>query len=246
MVTEAALWLRECAVRAARTGRTVTGRFIPAEDMSLAVHEARETGVLAAFDGGRPDAERVQVCFYPEEETPAFSLQWVEIRWNARFSAPDHRDLLGSLMALGTDRSWTGDLIAGEDRAHLCAMPVFAKRLPAEWREAGRTALTVTLRDSPPTLAAPEGREIRGTVASLRLDCLLAEALRLSRAQAAERVRRGDVSVGHHPEERIDRLIEPGEIVSIRGAGRVILREAGAPNRKGRLPVCLTLFIRDR
>ncbi len=246
MVTESPLWLRECAVRAAKTGRAVTGRFIPAEDRPLAVHEAREAGVQAAFDGGHPDAERVQVCFYPEGEEPVFDLRWVEIRWNARFSAPDHRDLLGSLMALGTDRSWTGDLTAGEDRAYLCAVPAFAVRLPSEWREAGRTTLKVSLTDSPPALEAPEGSLIRGTVASLRLDCLLAEALRLSRAQAAERVRRGDVSVGHHPEERVDRLIAPGEIISVRGTGRVILREAGAPNRKGRLPVQLALFVRER
>ena len=246
MVTAGDLWLRECAVRAAKSQRAVTGRFIPAEDVPRAVHEAREAGVLAAFDGGREGAERLQVCFYPEGEEPAFDLQWVRIGWNARFSAPDHRDLLGSLMALGTDRSWMGDLVTADGCAYLCAMPVFAARLPAEWREAGRTALRVSLMDTPPQLESPEGTAVSGTVASLRLDCLLAEALRLSRAQAAERIRRGDVSVGHHPEERVDRLIAPGEIISVRGTGRVILREAGAPNRKGRLPVRLALFVRDR
>ena len=52
--------LQDWAVRAAKTGSPVTGRFIPEADMGQAVHAARQAGVEAAFNGGRPEAERVQ------------------------------------------------------------------------------------------------------------------------------------------------------------------------------------------
>ena len=59
------LRLRQAAQRAARLDRPVAARFVAGEERALAVHEARVAGVAASFDGGCPDAERVQVCFHP-------------------------------------------------------------------------------------------------------------------------------------------------------------------------------------
>ncbi len=233
--------LQDEANRAARTGITVPGRFIPREDMPWAVHAARLAGVLVDGDGGWEDAERVQVCFYTEPDEPRYTFRWLEIRWNARFGRVEHRALLGSLMALGTDRSWCGDLIAGEDAAWLCCLQELAVRLPSEWREAGRTALTVRLLETAPEIARPGGRTLRDTVASLRLDCVLAGGLRISRGSAAERIRRGEVQVNHRREEHTDRVLSPGDLISIQGFGRIRLREAGDANRHGRLPVILDI-----
>ena len=44
------------------------------------------------------------------------------------------------------------------------------------------------------------------------------------------------------PEERTDRLLEPGQLLSIRGFGRIRLTEVGSPTRKDRLPVTLEIF----
>ena len=238
--------LQDWAVRAAKTGSPVTGRFIPEADMGQAVHAARQAGVEAAFNGGRPEAERVQVCFVPEGDEPVFTGQWVEIRWNRRFAAPEHRALLGSLMALGIDRSYAGDLIASEEGAQLYCLPSLAARLPEEWREAGRTAITVRLAETAPEIEPPKGTFFRDTVPSLRLDAVLASALRESRATAAERIRRGDVSVNHREEERIDRQLAENDLLSVRGKGRVRVRTVGEPNRKGRLPVEMELFLKSR
>ncbi len=238
-----AMLLREGAIRAARTGNAVPGRFLPAADCGDAVHAAREAGVAASFDGGYPDAERVQVCFHPEGEEPVFTLAWVRLTWSPKARAPEHRDLMGSLMALGTDRSYIGDLIAEEGQAHVCCLPPLAARLPLEWTEAGRTAIRAEQIDGTPEISPPQGGMIRDTVASLRLDSLLAGALRLSRSAAAEEIRRGNVSVRHRAEERPDRILQPGDVVSIRGRGRIVLREVGEPNRKGRSPVLIETFL---
>lgn len=237
------LRLQDEAGRAARTGLAVPGRFIPREEMPRAVHAARQAGVLVFGNGGREDAERVQVCFCAEAEEARYTFRWLEIRWNARFSRVEHRALLGSLMALGTDRSYMGDLIAGEDRAWLCCLQELAVRLPAEWREAGRTPLTVRLLEEgeTPALSLAPGRSLRDTVASLRLDCVLASALGISRESAAEQIRRGGVQVNHRQEEHRDRVLGPGDILSVQGFGRIRLQEAGEPNRHGRLPVLLEI-----
>ena len=234
--------LRDLARQASRRDAAVTGRFLALAELPLAVGAAREADVTAAWDGGWPDAERVQICFHPHGAEPAFTYLWAEARWDARFASVTHRDLLGSLMGLGMARDCFGDLIAGDGRACVCCLPALAERLPSEWREAGRASLRVRLLDGPPVLDPPEGRALRDTVPSLRLDALLAAGMQKSRASAAELIRRGAVSVNHLPEERTDRILREGDVLSVRGFGRVKLTEVGSPTRKDRLPVILTVY----
>ena len=236
------LRLHQQAERADRLGIPVTGRFLTAEEQSLARQEAARCGVAVSFSGGWPEAERVQPCFHPSWEEPQFSLCWLVVRWNGKFARVDHRDLLGSLMALGMDRSFLGDLIAGEDHAYLCALPEMACRLPMEWEKAGNAPIRVRLLDEPPAIEPPKGVMLRDTVASLRLDSVLASGMKISRARAAELIRQGVVSVNHQMEERTDRLLEVGQTLSIRGFGRVRLKEVGQPTRKDRLPIALEIF----
>ncbi len=239
-----ALRLKQGAERADRMDMAVPGRFLTGEERALAVHEARAAGVAVSFEGGWPDAERWQVCFHPAWAEAEFSQVWLEIRWAARFAQVRHSDLLGSLMALGMDRSFFGDLIALEDRAYLCALPEAASRLPMEWDKAGNVPLKVTALEETPAFEPPHGEEMRDTVASLRLDAVLASGMRTSRARAAEMIRAGLVAVDHMPEERVDRLLTAGQLLSVRGFGRIRLSAVGDKTRKDRLPVTLEVFRR--
>ncbi len=222
----------------------VSGRFVTGEERALAVHVAREARIAVSFDGGWPGAEREQVCFHPDWAEPEFTAVWTEIRWAARFAHVEHRDLLGSLMALGMDRSFFGDLIALEDRAYLLCLPEMASRLPMEWDKAGNVPIRVTLLEEAHVIEPPKGDMLRDTVASLRLDCILAAGMKTSRSRASEIIRTGAVAVDHMPEERTDRVLEAGQLLSIRGFGRIRLREVGSPTRKDRLPVQLEIFHR--
>lgn len=239
------LRLRQNAEKAERLDIPVPGRFVTGEERALAVHAAREARVNVSFDGGWADAERVQVCFHPSWAEPEFTAVWADIRWAARFARAEHRDLLGSLLALGMDRAFFGDLIALEDRAYLLCLPEVAARLPMEWDKAGHVPIRVTLLAEPPAFEPPRGEMLRDTVASLRLDCILAAGMKTSRSRAAEIIRSGAVAVDHMPEERTDRLLVPGQLLSIRGFGRIRLTETGTPTRKDRLPVIVEIFHRS-
>ena len=151
-----------------------------------------------------------------------------------------------SLMALGMDRSLFGDLMVEDGTAYLLAMPEAAKSLQDEWHEAGHTAIRVRLLDAPPQFTPPQGAQMRDTVASLRLDCVLAAGMSLSRARAAEIIRQGIVQRNHTPEERVDTLLEAGDLLSIRGFGRIRLTEIGGRTRKDRISIQLEVFKRER
>lgn len=237
-----ALRLRQGAQKCAKIDRPVPGRFVTGAERSLALHAAHEAGVQASFDGGWPEAERVQVCFHPYGDEPVYTAVWMQVNWNARFAQVEHRELLGSLMALGMDRAFFGDIIAMEDKAYIYVMPEMALRLPMEWSSAGRTSITVEEMTDPPVIEAPRGSLMKDTVASLRLDSVLASGMKLSRSRAAEIIRQGHVMVDHMPEERVDRMLMKGQLLSVRGFGRIRLSDVGTPTRKDRLPVVLEIF----
>lgn len=216
---QTALRLRQGAQRAEKLDRAVPGRFVTGMERQEAQREAKVCGVLASFDGGWDDAERVQVCFHPDGVDAEFTAVWLEISWAAKFARVGYSDLLGSLMALGMDRSLFGDLMVEDGTAYLLAMPEAAKSLQDEWHEAGHTAIRVRL---------------------------LAVGMSLSRARAAEIIRQGLVQRNHTPEERVDTLLEAGDLLSIRGFGRIRLTEIGGRTRKDRISIQLEVFKRER
>ena len=148
-------------------------------------------------------------------------------------------------MALGMDRSLFGDLVLQQDRAYLFALPEVAVRLPEEWQEAGRTPIKISLPEEPPVIVPPSGVLLRDTVPSLRLDCVLASGMKISRARAAELIRQGLVQVDHRPELGTDTRLEAGCTLSVRHFGRIRLKEIGSLTRKDRLPVVLEIFAKS-
>ena len=169
---QTALRLRQGAQRAEKLDRAVPGRFVTGMERQEAQREAKACGVLASFDGGWDDAERVQVCFHPDGVDAEFTAVWLEISWAAKFARVGHSDLLGSLMALGMDRSLFGDLMVEDGTAYLLAMPEAAKSLQDEWHEAGHTAIRVRLLDAPPQFTPPQGAQMRcGWIACWRRAC---------------------------------------------------------------------------
>ena len=86
-------------------------------------------------------------------------------------------------------------------------------------------------------------RPIRDTVASPRLDCVVAALTNLSRDAAQQAIRSGLVEVDFEPTERVDLMLAPPATVSVRGYGRYILRSFDGETRKGRLRMCADQMI---
>ena len=235
--------LDDLARRAGRLWTPLCSRFLTQEERSLAQRCARENGVLAAFDGGWEGAERSQCCFYPDGLEPDFTGVWLEVSWNAKFAAVDHRALLGSVMALGMDRSLLGDMVIEGDHAYIRAVPELAARLPQELTRVGSAAVKVRERSEPPAITPPKGTELRDTVASLRLDSVLAVGFSLSRGKAAEAVTSGRVQVNWTDCQKPDRPVAQGDTLTLRGLGKCVLEEVGHQTKKGRVFVTLKRYL---
>ena len=166
----------------------------------------------------------------PIEET----LRAVQIK--PGFGTPGHRDYLGAILGLGVSRPWLGDVLVTEDGAYVLCLPSVAVTLLDQLTQVGRTGVRLA---SVPLASVPvperQQKAVTFTVQSLRLDAVTAGLFRLSRTQAAERIRAGLVQLNYMPCLRPDAPVAPGDILSLRGAGKASLLEAGGSSRKGRI-----------
>ena len=199
------------------------------------------------FWGGYPDAERTACVFLPDwqepedvtgdPEGPVAAVEGV-FPQNADLG---HRDVLGALMGLGLTREKLGDILFPEKGR--CQVAVLRQTLPillSQWESAGRWKVSV--REIPvgelrPAQAAV--RTIRDTVATPRLDAVLAAGFSLSRSKAAGYVSAGKVAVNHRECLKGDHQVEEGDVLTCRGLGKCVLTEVGGPSKKGRILIVL-------
>ena len=95
--------------------------------------------------------------------------------------------------------------------------------------------------DLPPELA-PRFRELRFTVASERLDSLVAGFAGLSRSQVAPLFASGKVFVNSRPVSDRSAKLKPGDILAVRGTGKAVYDGISAQTKKGRLAVMLRQY----
>ena len=239
--TDSSKRFHELALRAAYTGRAAFTRFLDPALERDAEAAAREAGAAIRFEGGWPDAQRRMAAFTAEPDEPlTFPIQALEIRWNAKFCTVGHRDLLGAVMALGLERDATGDIGMGTTpgTAYLFCTQAAAAYIAANLTQAGRAPLKVAEADSV-DIAPPEGAYLRVTVAQLRLDAVLAAGYKLSRAEAQRLIQAGLVKRNHLEELRGDVRLETGDLLSVRGYGRLRVEDVQGQTRKGRLAALL-------
>lgn len=201
--------------------------------------------VLKTF-GGYAGAERVKLAFVREDyQGPVdFGITACRLSWDARYRLLGHRDVLGSLMSLGVDRSRFGDIIMAEAGAILLADTQLVPYLKQNFTKIAMVTLTLEempLADIPPK--QEKVKVIKTTVASLRLDAIASSGFGISRTKAAEAIKGERVQVNWQSTKSPSQEVKAGDVISLRGKGRMELSEITGTSRKGRIGVLLKRYM---
>ena len=210
--------------------------------------QADFSSVKTVTSGGYDTAERQMIAFIPD----ALSYEWkfpilaVNIRpLNAKFAdVLTHRDYLGSLMNLGVDRSRIGD-IAVMDNYSACVFceEKLAGYLSTELTRVKHTSVVCTVSDPEEISYTPKTEEIGGTVASVRLDSLIALAFHMSRSAVIPLIEGGRTFINGRLSTSNGARLKEGDIISVRGQGRFCLGALEGTTKKGRQFVRLRRYV---
>lgn len=249
----------EDAVRRSASGSVAQVPFLTMRQRRRAERLLDARGLRGAywFWGGHYDAERACLFLLPDYLTAMLpeddlgryavlkeylaeemcdAVMSVSIKGSG-FRRLTHRDYLGAVLGLGIERDAIGDIAVQDEHSAILFCPrTIGAFLMAELSKVGSDTVRCceciideTFKDG------KQYRPISDTVASPRLDCVVAALCNLSREAAQGAVRSGLVEIDFEPEERVDAVLTPPITVSVRGHGRFILRSFDGETRKGRL-----------
>lgn len=200
-----------------------------------------EVGVI--YQGGYKRAERARLIIYPQfylMETISSSLAVLEAKGNFNFQKVGHGDYLGSILGTGLKRTKIGDLIILDDGCQAIVAAEVADYVLSNWTHVHKVPISLREIDEEQLAIEPERiKEIRATVASLRLDAVAAEGYSTSRSKMTREIRAEKVKLNWKPVNNPALSIAQGDVLSIRGRGRVLVHEVGGTTRKGRTNIVL-------
>lgn len=228
---------------------------IPANTCFLTLRELDMTRYLFGQQeglhsfGGYAGAERQMLVYLPEylgedylqtADSPVVCLRaaFYEV------DTPSHRDFLGALMGAGIARETLGDICVGNGSCDFFITAEIAPYVLQNFTSAGHTKLhleQIPLSDV--QVPEPETKEIRDTLASLRLDSVISAGFRIGRSAAAQYVSAGKAAIDGLPCEKPDKAVDEGTKISVRGLGKIKLKTVNGQTKKGRISVVIDRYV---
>ena len=232
--------LIELAERSYKCSQYFFSGFLSATDISLLHETIDKTGYVYSLWGGGENCERRMARFGHEAAIgydmpfPIAILRIEPIleKFSDDFS---HRDFLGAIMNLGVKRETLGDIFIRGKQGYIFVDEKIADYIIDNLDKVRHTHMRVARVDDLPQEITVNRNEVKLLVSSLRLDVVIAGKCKLSRNQVLELFRAKKVFLNERICENNSYTVKTGDIISVRGYGKMIFKEISGETRKGRI-----------
>ena len=211
------------------------------------------------FFGGYYAAQRKQIFLLPEYLADSYDNEMILSALNEYFDTSvcalkisgsgfrklTHRDYLGSILSLGLERDTLGDICIFDDNSAVvfCNCDV-ADYIAAELTSVGNDKVKAERISIDKNMESTQKfQSFSDTVASERLDCVVAALFNLSREKSQNLIKGGFVEFNYETASKIDVKVEANDIISARGFGKFIIRDLSQATKKGRLRLFADKYI---
>ena len=155
-----------------------------------------------------------------------------------------HRDYLGAIIKIGLKREKVGDIITCKDGADIIVLKEAEKYIVEGLKQLKRFNKAefqqVTLNEL--NVEEPKTKILNVIIPSMRLDSILSEALRTSRAKASEIIKEERVFINHELVTKGAKELKNEDIITVRGKGRFKVGNIINTTKKGNIIIEVTKF----
>jgi RNA-binding protein YlmH len=218
----------------------VTDFLDPRQSYILSTLANRMDDVHCLLSGGYPEAERKRAVIGPDyldlSHEPT-GIQVISITSeDARFPSLDHGDFLGSLLGLGIKREKVGDIHVFDQLCHVVTASEIAEYIHLQLQQVHRVHVYTEMIPIQQLLVKEHRlEEIHFSVASMRLDGIVSDVYRISRAKVLAPIKSGKCKVNWKVVEDPSFQLSAGDVISFKGFGRFKIIEAEGLTKKGRI-----------
>ncbi|CAM3086232.1 RNA-binding protein [Filibacter tadaridae] len=214
--------------------------FLDPRQRFIVESTVRSSGFLVEDYGAFPNAERQRLLIYPDYYVPEkedYNVTVFHVKYASKFLKLGHKDVLGSMMALGIDRAKFGDIRVGEDEVQFTVADELKDYMKANFTSIGKAKVAVEEVDDPKKwiVSTDSWVEELFTVASLRLDVVVAALLNSPRQKASSLVHGEKVKVNWVVRSQPAFELQESDMISVRGSGRFSIRAIEGRTRKDKI-----------
>ena len=194
-------------------------------------------------EGGYSAAERKRIVIFPEYLFPDLvekQIKVYQLDGNFAFQKLTHRDFLGALMGLGLQRKVIGDILVHSDFAQIIVAVEVQDIIELKLKKVHQIPVDVKeINEDDIVKPTRHEKEILTTVASMRLDSVASSGFGDSRSKMSRDIENEKVKLNWKIESDPAAEVEIGDLISVRGRGRVKVESERGISNKGRIKLTL-------
>lgn len=194
--------------------------------------------------GGNGEFERAVCVVSNDEYEDEFPIEVLKITGNFKFEKLTHRDYLGAILSLGIKREKIGDINVFEDGCEVWIFEEMGSYVEANLDKIKHTGIKIQVIDKLDARQSNQKfKEIRINVPSMRLDCIVAALTGVSRNEAVNAVKKGNVKVDYIIIDEPSEKVNDDQLISIRGYGRYRVNGLLGKTKNERLNINVRKYI---
>ena len=221
-----------------RSRRAQTLDFMGPDEMSVTESYIGNRAPYQMF-GGYPQALKKRLVI-GDDLCEEDYISCLKAEYNSRFENLSHRDLLGSVHALGLEIEKFGDMWVRDGQMYLYVVSELSYTVSQSLLKVSRC--NVRFQEVPFAAQKFEFDLQKAVVSSLRLDSVISGVIRRSREKAKEMISHGLVNVNYKTIEDCTHVCNNNDILSIRMFGRFQIDNIDINQRSGKYNILVRKF----
>jgi RNA-binding protein YlmH len=227
--------------------RSILTNFLnPREQYILQTLVNRDSELKVDFFGGFQGAENQRAMISPtyfEPDQADFLVRIFEINYPTNFTDLEHRQILGTLANAGVQRNTFGDIVHNGNQWQFAVNNELTNFFLNEIDRIGKIKVKlVPVEDDQFLQIENDWERVGDTVASLRLDSMIATGFSISRHRAKELIEKRKVQLNWMLDEKADTVIALNDVISVRKYGRIKLVDVLGKTKKDKFKIQLDLI----
>lgn len=219
--------------------------FMNQRQIQLAKSVCKNKLDATLFWGGYNKADRVLLgisASYKKITEDDFPIQCLSLKFNPKYELR-HRDFLGAIMNLNIVRDFIGDIVISQGLAVVFVVDHIAEILKTELVKVGNVGVKVEESTCVNFENHNQMITVSTSVSSLRLDCVVAALINLSREASARMIKSKLVILNYNIVISTSKNISDGDTISIKGYGKFLIALKKETTKKGKLKIMYHKYI---
>ena len=212
-----------------KTGKITATYFLTPREIQEIISMLK--GYAYTLSGGFDEAERRIIILGNEKAN--LSEYLTVIRIESFEKELHHRSVLGSVLGLGIKREMIGDIIVKENISDVIIIREMKEFILSHLQKVGSSKVAVREVMFKELLTIEGEKEVKMlSIASLRIDVIISTAFGVSREKSSSLITQEKALLNFFPCLNGSKFVKEGDLISVRGFGRVKVLEVIRGNKK--------------